>query len=299
MRKLLVALLATFTAHASATVATLTVPVLAPHLQAIYGVDGRYVGLYSSAVYFGSLITTILSVHFIKSIGALNSLKSTLVLSIAGMVALSFHNPFAFFASALIIGFSFGPMNPVSSVILAGTCPPRMRGRVFSIKQGAVPFGAGITALAVPFVHAGYGMPVVVAMVIAVCLAGLLLVQLTGAVFDEKPVPSVQKRSARTFLSDFVRTFQHRDLRRIVFVSTGLAGVQFTFAPTLIYVLVSHGGYSAGHAGGVLSAVMLLSFFMRPVFGAMADLLGARAVVVGISASVGVFSVIFPFLLGG
>lgn len=299
MQNLFVALLATFIAHAASTVATLTAPILAPYLHVIYGVEGRYIGLYSSIVYFGSLIATVASVQLIKSIGAANALKAALILAMLGMALLLVHSQATFFLSAVVIGLAFGPMNPVSSVILAGVCPPKLRGRVFSVKQGAVPLGAGIAALAIPFVYANFGARTVVVAVIAVCLAGLTMVLATSSFVQADIGKSDAKPPLMALPREFRRTFSHGELTRIAFISTGLASVQFTFAPTLIYVLVTHGGFEATFASGLLSLVMLVSFFLRPTFGALADWFGARIVVVCIAIAMIVFSMAFPFIITG
>jgi len=299
LQKLFVALLATFTAHASAAVATLTVPILAPYLHEIYGIEGRYVGLYSSIVYFGSLLAAILSAWLIKAIGAINALKVALLLSAFGMTVLLVRDRTTFFASAIIIGFAFGPMNPVSSVVLADVCPPRLRASVFSVKQGAVPFGVGIAALLTPFVYTRFGASMAILTVFALCMAGLAMVMLTGAFVGADIGKSEQKQSLMSLWRGFHRAFSHRELRRLALVATSLASVQFTFAPTLIYVLVSHGRFQSAFASGILSAVMLSSFFLRPLFGAFADRFGARIVVICIAATVTAFSVVFPFVVTG
>ncbi|WP_028957543.1 MFS transporter [Sulfitobacter sp. 20_GPM-1509m] len=284
----------------AAMFATLVAPVMAPFIATLYGVEGQYIGYYSSTVHFGSFVAALLSVSLIKSIGAVKTLKIALLLTIVGSLLLLVRHPSTLFLSALVVGLAFGPMNPISSVVLAAVCPPEVRGRIFSIKQGAVPIGAGLAALLIPLTYTHFGLNAVGAL-----SAGIGAIALILTIHFNRAEPNASRPEAQPFqgpltmLAGFQRTFALRELRKMAWISCGMAGVQFTFGSTTIYILVSEGGYSVSQAGFIFSVVMVLSFFIRPTLGTLADRIGARVVLVGIAAATLALSLAFPFILNG
>jgi len=67
-----------------------------------------------------------------------------MILVFVGVVALSLAFPLAAAASAVLLGLSYGQINPVSTQILASITMPRSRPFVFSIKQTGMPVGAAL-----------------------------------------------------------------------------------------------------------------------------------------------------------
>jgi MFS family permease len=82
-----------------------------------------------------------------------------------------------FALSAVVLGLAYGPMNPASTVMIARYTPPRLRARVFSLKQTAVPAGGALAGFVTPLVAAAVGWRGAALSIASVCLVLAALIQ--------------------------------------------------------------------------------------------------------------------------
>ncbi len=298
MARLLAALSTTFLSHSAIVVATLMIPVLAPQLAALYGIDGKLIGLYSSMVYLVSFVSALASVDLIARVGPIRVISGSLALTALGLTVLYVHAWQAIFVAAIFFGLSFGPSNPTSSVLLAKMSPPRLRGRVFSIKQCAVPLGGFFVAAIAPSLFSWVGGNGVVSAALALCLLVLALVLVLRPVIADGEAGATRLCSLReTVTAIAVIVFEER-LRKVALMSLGFASVQFTFSAVSVLVLVDYAGFHPTEAGAVFSAVMVLSIVCRILLGWLGDIRGARFVMIAIALLLALISFAYPFLLG-
>src|SRR5579862_9179849 len=100
-----------------------------------------------------------------------------LVLTALAMMMLVFATPIAFAASAILLGLSYGPMNPASTVLLARYTPSDIRACIFSLKQTAVPVGGAFAGFGTPIAAAAMGWRSTVLLIASVCLGLVALIQ--------------------------------------------------------------------------------------------------------------------------
>ena len=298
MSQLIAALGTAFFSHAAVAMASFVVPVLAPQMLSVYGVDGQYVGLYSSLVYLCSFLFAMLSVDLIARAGPVRIMALLLVSTSLGLVILLVHAPAAVFLSALFFGVAFGPSNPAGSVLLDKTTPARLRGRVFSIKQCSVPLGGFVVASAAPATFAWLGMNGVVVLSLVVCLVILVGVVLSDKVIGYPAAGKLPRWSLKKTVGAFDVFVTNGDLRNIALVAAGLAAVQYTFSATTVYVLARYGNFTPVGAAAVLSSVMVISIAARITMGWLSDVIDARFVIIIVAALLAGMCFLFPLLLG-
>ncbi|HET9651939.1 MAG TPA: MFS transporter, partial [Usitatibacter sp.] len=150
MRSTLFPLAATTAVQLLASMALVTVPVLAPAASADVGVSAGLVGLFIALCYGASMFASLLSGALVLRYGAIRQSQVCLVLCAAGLACVAGGRPALMLAGALLIGVGYGPITPASSHILAKTTPPAMMSLVFSVKQTGVPLGGAAAGALVP-----------------------------------------------------------------------------------------------------------------------------------------------------
>lgn len=137
--------IATTAVQALVSMAALTPPVFATVATEDVGLPESFIGYYTSLVYFGAMLTTLVSGGAISRFGAMRVSQGCLLLCFAGLAAVAAMQPGLLVLmgviGALVLGLGYGPVTPASSHILARTTRPERRGVVFSIKQTGVPIG--------------------------------------------------------------------------------------------------------------------------------------------------------------
>lgn len=147
-------LIATTAVQALVSMAALTPPVFATVATEDVGLPESFIGYYTSLVYFGAMLTTLVSGGAISRFGAMRVSQGCLLLCFAGLAAVAAMQPGLLVLmgviGALVLGLGYGPVTPASSHILARTTRPERRGVVFSIKQTGVPIGGMLAGALVP-----------------------------------------------------------------------------------------------------------------------------------------------------
>ncbi|SOD96831.1 MFS transporter [Caenispirillum bisanense] len=280
-------LAATTAVQALISMAALTPPVFAAVATAEVGLPATLVGSYTSLVYFGAMVTSLLSGSVVGRFGAMRVSQVCLLLCAGGLVLLSAMQAGALVAlavvGALVVGFGYGPVTPASSHILARSTPPERRGLVFSIKQTGVPIGGMLAGALVP--------PLVLwsdwrgaALAVAAAAAVLaVVVQPTRPSLDADREPGRSLRAAG-LLGPLRLIWRHGPLRLISCASFTFAAMQLSLASFLVTYLVSEVGLSLVDAGLVLAVAQGAGIVGRVAWGLLADAwFGPRATLVGLA----------------
>lgn len=280
-------LIATTAVQALISMAALTPPVFAAVATAEVGLPASFVGYYTSLVYLGAMVTSLLSGSVIGRFGAMRVSQVCLLLCGGGLAVLAAMQggPLVVLAvlGALVIGCGYGPVTPASSHILARTTPPERRGLVFSIKQTGVPIGGMLAGALVPPLVLWSGWRGAALAVAAAAVLLIVLVQPTRPALDADRRPERSLRAAGV-LGPLRLIWSHRPLRLISCASFTFAAMQLSLASFLVTYLVQRIGLSLVDAGLVLAVAQGAGIVGRVLWGLIADTaVGARATLVGLA----------------
>lgn len=257
--------------------AALTPPVFATEAAADIGFNPAFVGFYTSLVYLGAMLATVVSGAVVATVGAMRVSQICLLLCGAGLCGLASGFLVPALISALIIGFGYGPATPASSHMLARTTPPHQRGLIFSIKQTGVPLGGVLAGAAVPWLVLTFGWQGAAGAVGGAALLMSLLVQPLRPALDADRLVPRRRVGASGWAVPFLLVWGRRNLRLMALSSFCFAAVQLSFSAYLVTYLVSHLGYSLVRAGVVFAVAQVAGSIGRVVWGILADRwLGAR-----------------------
>jgi MFS family permease len=280
-------LVATLAAQASIVMTSLVLPVLAPAITKAAEIPLYLVGYYSSLIYgvavLGSLATPVLLARF----GGLRLHQGMLLMTAVAVALLVPAQPALLFASALLLGAAYGPTNPASTAMLALHTPAARRGRIFSLKQTAVPIGGALAGSALPALAALSGWRGACLIVAGVCGLLALLVQPWRAELDKQNGSASDARPAAFLAPELL--LKHPALRAVAFASFAFGATQFSFSALFPSVL-SLAGWTAQAAGLVLAMALIISVVCRVPLGAVADRLGSGRVLAAMGALMSVCS---------
>jgi len=286
-------LFAMLACQASVSLAAFTLPVVAPKAAAALGVPAAMIGYYTTVMLVGAMAATVITASFVRRYGAMRVSQMTLVfaglglaalpLAAATMVALPF-----LAASAILMGFAYGPANPASSHLLARVTPDHLRGRIFSIKQTSIPIGGAVGGFALPLLEARFGWQGAALAAFGVCVAFTLALQPLRRRMDADRSPRAPL-SARGVAAALRLVLRRPALRRLAAASGAFAAMQFCFMSLFVTFAVERTGLSLVAVGSALSSGLVVSVFARMLWGWAADRFPPRYVLaalgLGMSAS--------------
>jgi MFS family permease len=274
------ALAATLSVQAVVTMATLTVPVFAPAAAADIGLDPSNIGIFASIVYFGAMVSSLLSGGLAPRYGAIRVSQAGIAVVVVGMALTATASWQVMAASALMLGLGLGPATPASSHILARTTPAHLTSFVFSIKQTGVPLGGVLAGALVPLFVVNFGWRGAALAVAAICLACAVLIQPARRHFDTE-----LRRDGAVFKGSVLGPLRLvlglPELRRLAFASFVFAAIQQSFSVFLVTYLVTGLGMPFVKAGITLSIAQAAGVAGRVVWGALADWTGRPQLVLG------------------
>jgi MFS family permease len=274
------ALAATLSVQAVVTMATLTVPVFAPAAAADIGLDPSNIGIFASIVYFGAMVSSLLSGGLAPRYGAIRVSQAGIAVVVVGMALTATASWQVMAASALMLGLGLGPATPASSHILARTTPAHLTSFVFSIKQTGVPLGGVLAGALVPLFVVNFGWRGAALAVAVICLACAVLIQPARRHFDTE-----LRRDGAVFKGSVLGPLRLvlglPELRRLAFASFVFAAIQQSFSVFLVTYLVTGLGMPFVKAGITLSIAQAAGVVGRVVWGALADWTGRPQLVLG------------------
>lgn len=284
-------LLATFSIQTVAAVALFGISVIAPAAAPDIGVDATLIGVFSAIVYGSGMAGGLLTGSFADRYGAIRVGQVLMLLSLLAVSILTLATPLAAIAGAILLGLCYGPVNPVSTHILARVTATRLRPLFFSIKQTGMPAGAGIAGLVMPFVTALFDWRA------AILTAGVMAIAVAVAIQPLRRRFDTARQPARPFRrSDIVEPLKMvaRDtrLRALAVVGFTYSGVQVTVMTFYVVYLTAAIALPLTTAGLIFSLLQLGAILGRLFWGAIADRhLPANPLLVGLGIVTGALTV--------
>ena len=278
------ALLATLSVQAMATVAMTVPSVLAPVVAPMLDVPPQRVGWFVGLAYLAAMFSGLVVGPHIARLGAIRLSRAALLagaigLSLAALGAASAAWLVMLALAAIAIGAGYGVPNPAASMVLATHAPPARRGLYFSIKQTGVPIGVGLAGLTVPALLAV--MPWTSALWVLALACVALAAALGPAGVLERRVPGARIAAAATgtalraplgaALAPLGRVWREPALRRLGVASLAFSMTQLCFITFLVSMLKLEHGLTLAAAAGVLSVSQVLSVGCRVLWGQVAD----------------------------
>ena len=156
-KRLVWGLASTWSVQIVGTSAILGVPVLAPVIAPEMGVDPTWIGLFVSLIYLTGQVTGLMAGGFTDRYGALRLSQISCLFAALGILALMPASAWLAPVAAILMGCSYGPLNPTSSKILRGLGNPRRQPFIFSIKQTGVPVAGVLVGAVLPVLAVAYG----------------------------------------------------------------------------------------------------------------------------------------------
>lgn len=269
LRTVAVPLVAMLASQAVVSVGAQTVPVLAPELARVHGVDASNIGLYTAIVYTFAVASSMVGGGLVRRLGAMRTCQVALALTAAGVAFVDLGLA-GILLSAIAVGLAYGPPTPASSHVLIRVTPAHLRSLVFSLKQTGVPIGGALAGAAAPFLLLRLGLDATILVFAGFCLAVAIALQPWRAELDvdRQPAHSLAWRDAlrplRLVLGDAA-------IRRLALVSSGFAAMQIAVAAFYVAYLTQVAALSLEAAGLALSTAWISGIVGRIVWGALAD----------------------------
>nr|WP_018699331.1 MFS transporter [Amorphus coralli] len=265
-----------------------SLPTTGPALIALHGWSESVIGYLMALAMASSIVFMLASGGAVHRFGPIRCVQVCLLVSAAGLALLPFATWTAPVATAVLIGFGYGPATPAASDILQRFSPPRHRAFIFSLKQAGVPLGGVAAGLLLPWLVTDYGWAGVTALTGAVAVAATLFAQVSRARSDlprpSSGAPSTGRRRVR-LVEPILTLRSGPGLPVLAGVGGCLAVTQGVFNAFLIAYLTIDLGLAFSVAGAVFSAMQAGGFIGRLAFGWVADRLGSGIAVVRIAAA--------------
>ena len=109
------------------------VAVIAPVAAPDIGVEANLIGTFIAIAYGAGMLAALLTGAFSDRFGAIRVGQTMMALAFLGVACLALSSPVAALLSAVLLGISYGPINPLSTHILARVVAEPRRPLFFSI----------------------------------------------------------------------------------------------------------------------------------------------------------------------
>ncbi|MES2227786.1 MAG: MFS transporter [Pseudomonadota bacterium] len=267
-------------AQALLSMATVTLPVIAPAAAAEIGAPVAWVGLFVAMVYGSSMACGLASGALVRRWGALRLSQLCLLSAGLGVGLLSTGHLGGVVAAAVLMGMGYGPLNPASSHLLTRVSPPRHLSKIFSLKQTGVPLGAVLAGALLPALVLWGGWRVAALCVAGACVLLAAALQPLRAGFDSDRTPGT--RVSLGSLAEPARmAAADRAGRPLALSSFCYAALQLCLGTYLVAYLTAEQGYNLVQAGLTLAVTQGAGIAGRLLSGAVADRIGRPRQVMG------------------
>ncbi len=266
------------------TLATMTLPAVAPKVAETHGISASLVGYQISLLAVFMLVCLTLGSRLSVRWGACRATQVALGLLAAGcFTAILPHVAFVF-ASSIALGLGYGLLSPAASQLLARFTPPERRNIVFSLKQTGVPLGGILAASIAPAIAVAFGWQWALAGSAIVLIVLALLMQPYRLAWDDDRDPS-SKIVGHPF-AGVAFAWRHRVMRLLSLSGGCFVVVQVCLQTFTVVLFVEQIGMDLITAGIVLMASQVGGVFGRPFWGWLADFTrncyGVLAVLAGV-----------------
>jgi MFS family permease len=265
-------LFTTLLIQAMASMALLTLPVMAPVAAKALAVSPALVGLYIAISYGGALMSTLLAGAVVARLGAIRVSQICLLLCALGLLLCAVPWLPAVFMGAVLIGWGYGPITPASSHLLARTTAPHQMSLVFSIKQTGVPLGGMMAGAIVPLLLLIVNWQASLALVAAACVLCSVCSQSLRASLDaDRKVAQPVTFRLSSFAQPIRLVLAHRALATMAGCSFVFSMVQLSLSTYLVTYLYDDLSYGLVGAGVALSFTQAGGVVGRVAWGYVAD----------------------------
>ena len=268
MNKGVVPLAITLAVQALVSMATFTMPVLAPAAAETLGSGAALVGLFVALVYLGAMISSLLSGTWILRFGAIRVSQVSLLLCAAGLLAAAGGQLWCMALSALALGTGYGPVTPASSHILARTTPPHLMGFMFSLKQTGVPIGGMLAGAVIPSLVNGLGWQGALMAAASACILMAVLAQTVRVSLDDDRQPGLSAR--REPFKPLRMIMNMPRMRNLALCSLFFGAMQLCLTTYLVTYLHDF-GLALVSAGIILALTQCAGVVGRLLWGWVAD----------------------------
>lgn len=286
--------ISTVAVQVAIVMSSLTVPVLASAIAPAVGVPAYWVGYYSALIYGFAALSSFATPRLFRRWGGIRLHQGMLVMAAAALFALLPAFPAAFAASGIVLGLAYGPMNPASTVLLARYTPPRLRSRVFSFKQTAVPIGGTLAGLVAPLMAVALGWRGAIGALGVLCLALSVLIQPWQVQIDDDGPSHDRDLSAKFWLPARLIA-ENPGIRSVTVAAFAFGSLQFSFVSVFPTVL-AHVGWSTAAAGRAMSVALVVGVVLRVPWGTLADKIGSRPILAAMGVVMSLVSLAACFL---
>ena len=258
-----------------ATAATVVLSCLAPMVAGALGVESSMIGTYVCCIYVSGSFAAVIGGMLVTRYGGIHVSQVCLILAAIGLLLTASGTLWLMALGGVLLGFSYGPMTPASSDILAHKVPQNRMGFVFSLKQTAVPLSSAITGFLIPgfalWMNDWRAAPILVAVL---CVIVAILVMYRRNELDDHTDPTA-RFSFQRLLASLKLTIEHAGLRRLLVSASIFNGVQMCVFTYLVAFLVEDAMLSLVLAGFGLSVASAGGIIGRVFWGVFADFIKA------------------------
>ncbi|MGD9864051.1 MAG: MFS transporter [Pseudodonghicola sp.] len=265
------ALIVTLAIQALVSMASLTIPVIAPEAALATGHPASLAGVFIGIVYAGAMASSLISGDLIERFGPIRLSQICLLLSTAGLMLAAQGGLWQIGAGAILLGFGYGPVTPASSYILIRSTPPTRMALTFSLKQTGVPIGGAAAGVLVPMAAALSDWSTAVLMVAAMCAIMAVLSEPLRSSLDAGRTKTHHQSGLAALWSPFALIFSHKALRDIALCSYFFGAVQLCVTTYLVLWLTQSYGLDLVTAGILLAFAQGGGVVGRLLWGWLAD----------------------------
>jgi MFS family permease len=256
--------------QALGTIATMTLPALAPAASASLGISSALIGYQISILAGAMLVSLLLGGNLSVRWGACRVTQIGLSLCAAGcLIATGPHAAF-FFTSAIALGLGYGLLSPAASHLLMRYTPAHRRNVLFSLKQTGVPIGGIGASLIAPAVATLFGWRWALVVSAAMLAVLIVVLQTRRARWDDDRTSDTPVIANP--LEGITTIWRQRTLRNLAIAGAFLVIPQIGLTTFTVVLFVEEAGYSLITAGFVLTASQVGGVAGRVFWGWMADL---------------------------
>jgi len=277
-RDALVPLAGTFAIQIVVSGAMFGVAVITPVAAPDVGVTPTLIGAYMAVAYGIGMVAGLVTGPLSRRFGLIPMCQATMVLVLLGTLVLAIGSPGAVMLSAVVLGASYGPVNPLTTDILASVASDRWRPLIISIKQTGMPAGAAVAGLSLPYLSGSIGWQGAMVLFGIVALTVALLVHPLSARFA-RPATSPEPFEPRRLLSPCRLIWENKRLRRLGIAGFLFAGCQVSIASYFVVFVTGNLALSLGAAGALYTVLQLSGVAGRLASGSIAGWIASGAAV--------------------
>lgn len=282
-------------------IAWMTLPVLAPQVADIAGIDRSLIGNLPGIMFAGALLPTLLSGAFVPLLGPVRTNQIATIVTAIGLLIAAQGSLTALIISAVVIGAGYGPGSPASSAVLSRHTAPHLRGLIFSIRQSGVPLGGLLAGASLPVIAVSVGTREAIYVAAAICLVSAIVVEPVRKQLDADLTSPVRPDLAALLRNLSIRKAMqaHPDLPRVTYNGFAAAGVQGSVFALFVTLLVDRAHLDLVTAGLAFSALHLSGTIGRIVLGYLSDRAVRPQTLLAVLAAVGVTTLLALIVVVG